>query len=295
MLDALAEIVAAHGLRRTTITAVTAQASVSQATFSEVFGSVEQAFTSLVRQVSIQAVLGVCEAFDRESSWPLGVLAGVESLLGFLDAEPALARVWLVEAFAGPPEALVQRVELLAPLVVRIDAVREAIPTSRQPPAFAAEAVVASMLGVLHGRLVTNRAAPFIGMLAELVTVPVMPFLGRAQADEIARLGELRYQAIAEERAARPLSARTPVPKLLRHASARRARACLLYVVRHLGASNQDVALGVGVTHHGQISTLLARLERLGMLIKIAGGAGRTNAWSLSSQGQELVAWIGLR
>jgi AcrR family transcriptional regulator len=295
MLDALAEIVAASGLRRTTITAVAAQASVSPATFTQVFVSVEQAFTSLVRQVSIQAVRCVCESFDREPSWPLGVLGGVESLLSFLDAEPALARVWLVEAFAGPPEALEQRVQLLAPLMARIDEVRSAIPTSRQPLPLAAEAVVASMLGVLHIRLVTNRASPFIGMLGELATLLVMPFLGQAQAREAARLGERRSRVIAEARGARPSNAPAAVPKLLLHASARRVRACLRYVARHPGASNRDVALGVGVAHHGQISTLLARLERCGLLVKRAGGAGRPNAWSLSTQGQEFVGWLELR
>lgn len=295
MLDALAEIVATRGLRGVTITAVVAKASVSPAAFAEAFGSLERAFGSLVRQVSVQAARRVCEAFDSEASWPLGVLAGVESLLSFLDAEPALARVWLVEAFAGPPEALDQRVRLLMPIVARIDGARDLIPPSRQPPAFAAEAVVASMLGLLHGRLVTNRAPSFIDMLAELVTLLAVPFLGQAQASEIAEVGERRSRAIAEERAARPPSPPPRVPPLLRHASARRARACLLYLTRHPGASNQDVALGVGVTHHGQISTLLARLERLGMLIKVPGGAGRANAWWLSAEGLELVAWIELR
>lgn len=294
MLEALAEIVAAVGLRRTTVTAVTAQASVSPATFTEVFGSVEQAFSSLVRQVSYQAVRRACDAFDREPSWSLGVLGGVESLLGFLDAEPVLARVWLVEAFAGPPEALVQRVQLLKPLVARIHDVRSTIPSSQQPPSLAAEAVVASMFGILHGRLVTHRAPPFIDMLGEIAALIVMPFLGHAQAREAANIGERRSQAITEERTARPLKEPTPVPNLLRHARARRARACLLYVALHPGASNQEVAHGVGVTHHGQISALLAQLERRGMLVKLAGGAGRPNAWSLSAEGLEVAKWLDL-
>lgn len=295
MLEALAEIVASRGLRCTTITAVAAQASVSSATFTEVFGSFEEAFTSLVCQVSNQTVRCFCAVFDCESSWSLGVLGGVESLLNFLDTEPALARVWLVEAFAGPPEALAHRVRLLAPLAARIDHGRKADPASRQPPPFAAEAVIASMLGILHGRLVTNRVPHFIGMLGELVTLLVTPFLGRADVAEVASLAEQRSHAIAGERAVRPLKASPVVPKALRHASARRARACLLYVSRHPGASNQDVALGVGVTHHGQISALLARLERHGMLVKLAGSAGRPNAWSLSARGQEVVMWIELR
>jgi AcrR family transcriptional regulator len=103
MLDALAEIVAAQGLRRTTITAVAAQASVSPTTFTEVFDGVEPAFASLVRHVTVQTVRLACEAYDREPSWQLGVLSGVEALLSFLDSEPSLARVWLVEAFAGSP------------------------------------------------------------------------------------------------------------------------------------------------------------------------------------------------
>jgi hypothetical protein len=50
----------------------------------------------------------------------------------------------------------------------------------------------------------------------------------------------------------------------------------------------------VGVTHHGQISTLLARLERRGMFVKVAGGAGRPNAWSVSARGLEVAKWLDL-
>jgi hypothetical protein len=60
----------------------------------------------VLERVCVRSRALMVEAFERESSWEDGVFAGLEALLVFLDAEPALARVCLVEALAGPPVAL---------------------------------------------------------------------------------------------------------------------------------------------------------------------------------------------
>jgi hypothetical protein len=50
----------------------------------------------------------------------------------------------------------------------------------------------------------------------------------------------------------------------------------------------------IGIKHLGQASTLLSRLERLEVLTKRAGGAGRPNAWTLSPHGEEIVRSLKL-
>ena len=63
----------------------------------------------------------------------------------------------------------------------------------------------------------------------------------------------------------------------------------MLYLAENPGASNRKIASGIGIRHLGQASTLLARLEEIEVLTKRPGGAGRANAWRLSSQGEEIA------
>ena len=289
MLDALTDIVAEHGLHGTTIAAVSKQAQVSRVTFTDMFGSIEQAFVALVEQVTEWPANLIAEAFQGQTSWRSGVLAGLEALLVFLDAEPALARVCVIDALAGPQEALEHRAQLLQPLIALVDSARETLPQAKQPPPIMAEAVVSSVAGLLHARLVSGQAPPFIGLLGDLAELMVFPFLGPLEASRAARIGRERSEAIARERFARPPASRVAIPKQLHHARACRARACVLYVAEHPGASNQKIASAIGIRHLGQASTLLARLEEIEVLTKRPGGAGRPNSWRLSSQGEEIA------
>jgi AcrR family transcriptional regulator len=289
ILEAMTEIVAERGLYGTTIAAVAEKASVSRVTFTEIFGSIEMAFVALVQQVTAWPANLVRDAFERESSWRDSVLAGLEALLVFLDTEPSLARVCVIDALAGPPAALEHRAKLLQPLVALVDGARETLSPDMQPPPVIAEAAVASVAGVLHMRLVDGQAPPFIGLLGELAAIVVIPFHGAEEAAEAARVGDRRARAIVRERSAKPPNLRVPIPKELHHARARRARACVLYVAENPGASNQKIATGIGIRHLGQASTLLARLKELELLEKQVGGAGRPNAWKLSQQGEEIA------
>jgi AcrR family transcriptional regulator len=295
MLEAMTEIVADRGLYGTTIAAVAKQARVSRVTFAEVFGGVEQAFVELVKQVTSWPTGLIRDAFEGQDSWRASVLAGLEALLEFLDSEPALARVCIIDALAGPPAALEHRAQLLQPLVALVDGVRDTIPREQQPPAVTAEAGVVGVAGILHARLVAGEAPPFIDLLGELAELLIAPFLGAREAAEAARIGERRARAIVHKRSAAPPDLRVPVPKQLHHARANRARACVLYVAENPGASNQKIASGIGIRHLGQASTLLARLEQLEVLTKQAGGAGRPNAWSLSPHGQGIVRSLKVR
>jgi AcrR family transcriptional regulator len=289
MLEAMTEIVADRGLYGTTIGAVAKQARVSRVTFAEVFGSIELAFVELVKQVTGWPASLIRDAFEREPSWREGVLAGLEAMLVFLDAEPALARVCIIDSLAGPPAALEHRDQLLQPLVALINGVRETLPQDRRPPELTGEAAVMAVAGILHARLVSCQAPPFIDLLGELAELIVSPFLGAEEAAEAARIGRQRARAIAQKRSVAPPDLRVPIPRQLHHARASRARACVLYVAEHPGASNQKIASGIGIRHLGQASTLLARLEGLEVLTKQAGGAGRPNAWTLSPRGQGIA------
>ncbi len=61
------------------------------------------------------------------------------------------------------------------------------------------------------------------------------------------------------------------------------------------GASNRQVGETAGVHDQGQISKLLARLERLGLIQNAGQGQprGEPNAWGLTARGFEVQAALG--
>jgi DNA-binding MarR family transcriptional regulator len=60
------------------------------------------------------------------------------------------------------------------------------------------------------------------------------------------------------------------------------------------GASNRVVAERAGIHDPGQVSKLLARLERLGLLVNTGEGhaKGEPNAWSLTAKGEQVAQSI---
>jgi hypothetical protein len=121
-----------------------------------------------------------------------------------------------------------------------------------------AEAVVASVVGILHARLITGEAPPFLDMLGSLTALVIPPYVdGQPRVEQISRAEQLAQVSSEASRRQSVVS----IPDTLRVPGAYRARDSLLYVAEHPGASNRAIADGIGITHHG-MSTLLGRPER---------------------------------
>lgn len=290
LLEAMAEVVAERGLRGASTAVVARRAGVSRATFSDQFDSPEDCFLALLDWM-LERVAGlVATGIEREPIWSEGVLAGLEALLGFLDREPARARACLLEGMTVPPSRLFPRAQVLAQLGRLIDRrARRELSLERQPPKTMPEATIGSVLAVLRRRLLSGEAPPFVALLAPLAEVVVAPYFGPSAAALVAGRGRERAEALLAACSAGPAPGDVEVPGLLRHANARRMRACIRYLVANPDASNRAVAAGIGISHAGQVSVLLARLHGAGLLEKESGGAGRPNAWRLSAYGARVA------
>jgi AcrR family transcriptional regulator len=299
------EVVAERGTAGTSVGLVIVRAGVSRRVFYERFAGLEECLIAVLDMALERAAPLVVEAFDDSTPthpWQDGMRCALGGMLAFFDEEPALARVCMVEMGAAARVVRAHRERILqafgALVLARID------PDVSHPSPLAAEGIYASVLGIVNARLVGDRQGPLLELLGPLMGIIVGPFVDQAGvAEEIERGNQLARELLAERRP-RPLplsDARAPsaevadvtipvaIPRALASASAYRARQCLLHVQAHAGASNREVAQGIGVSHHGQVSALLARLERRGLLAKRAGGPGRPNAWSVTAHG-ELVA-----
>ena len=79
------------------------------------------------------------------------------------------------------------------------------------------------------------------------------------------------------------------IPALLSNPNAHRARWCLLFLGEHPQASNREIASGIGVAHASQISKLLSCLLGERLVARHSAGAGKRNAWWLTSHGEEVA------
>ncbi len=150
IIDAMARIAGERGLRRTTVAEVVATAGVSRVTFCGTFEDLDACFLGVLDSVMRRATALISAALAADRPWQERALAGLAALLGFLDSDPLLARVCLVEALAAGPAALEYRVRELEVLKHLVDGVIAQAQAGRQASTLSAEAVVASVAGILH-------------------------------------------------------------------------------------------------------------------------------------------------
>ena len=291
IMRAAAQVVAEHGFSGATITQVAKAAGVSRATFYDLFESFEQCFLAVLDAAMRRTSARITQAFARHTTWQKQAVAGLAVLLSALDADPCLARVCLVEALAAGPAALAYHAREIEMLKHMVDSAAGPARTDRHSSTLSAEATVVAVAGILHRRLITGEAPPFIDLLAPLTSLALEPYFDEqtvTQAHEQAR--RLAQELSKEHAARRPRPAtHTVIPKVLTNPRAHRGRACLRYLATHPGASNRAVGEGIGLTRLEQAASLLARLANQGLLHKQTGRPGHPNAWSLTPHGEQVA------
>jgi len=109
MLRGFSAAVAAKGFERATIADIATAASMSQATFYEHFANKEEALAAALDSSGAQLLAATLPAVRRAPDWPSAMRAAMETICGFLAAEPDFARLRAVEVYAIGPEAVAAR------------------------------------------------------------------------------------------------------------------------------------------------------------------------------------------
>jgi AcrR family transcriptional regulator len=112
LLEATGRAVADKGYAATTIEDIVRGAGVSKKTFYEHFTDKLDCFLAAYEAASDELLEHVRRAQDAAEEWLARTRAGIHAYLRWLAAEPALARVFLIEVAAAGPEALERRERL---------------------------------------------------------------------------------------------------------------------------------------------------------------------------------------
>jgi AcrR family transcriptional regulator len=273
-----------------TVAQITARARVSRRTFYELFANREECLAAVLDDV-VGLVGGELAAAGLDGlEWRERVRTGLWVILSCFDREPVLAKVCVIQALRGGPEVLQRRGEILGALAAVVDEGRGESSRGKELTPLVAEGLVGAAFGILHARLLRERAPVLRGLLGELMGLIVLPYLGPTVARrEHTRpapgplVGARKFVRV-QRGAGDPLDG---VPIRLTYRTAR----VLEGVGGHPGASNREVAQLAGIQDQGQVSKLLARLERVGLLANQGSGhpKGEPNAWALTIKGQHVA------
>lgn len=286
MLAAAVDAVGEVGYARMSVAQVIGRARVSRKTFYDVFSDREDCFLTAFNQAVEQARAIATEAYERESGWREGIRSALASLLVFMDEEPGLAKLCVVEALGASERVLDHRARVLDELARVIDRGRFVASGTNEPPDVTAEGVVGAVFAVMHARVLDGGREPLADLLGPLMSMIVLPYLGAKAAGR-----ELTRPAleIPSDGRVTALARTDPLDGLKMRLTYRTVRV-LMVIAEHPGASNREIAEGSGIIDQGQISKLLTRLARLELVTNVGDGQekGASNAWHLTARGEQV-------
>ncbi len=296
VLAAAAGVIDEVGYEQSTVQRIAARARVSRRTFYELFENRDACLVALLEEV-VQRVEQELEAAGVEGlAWRERVRAGLWVILSFLDSELTLARICVVQALHGGPVAMERRERILARLAAVLDEGRREGSRGEGCTLVTAEGLVGGAFGVIYARLRSGDRRPLTELLDELMGMIALQYLGARAAR--------REQQRPAPPALRPASSNLgqdaedepdplgDVPMRLTYRTAR-----VLECIADLPlASNRTIADRAGIVDPGQISKLLRRLERLGLVVNVGGGhqSGEPNAWELTPLGRQVAQRLSL-
>jgi AcrR family transcriptional regulator/DNA-binding MarR family transcriptional regulator len=289
MLTAMVEEVAERSVANVSVAHVVAHSGVSRRTFYELFSDREDCFLAAFDDAITRIANEVIPAYEdggrtqRAHGWREKIRAGLCALLQILDYDPGMGRLVIVETLGAGPKALERRRCVLAQVITAVDEGRLEAKQGDGPPPLTAEGVVGGVLAVLHGRLVEKNPGQLIELAGPLMGMIVLPYLGPAAARK-------ELDRPVPKASARPRPVNSDLLRDLEMRLTYRTVRVLMAVGTHPGASNRRVGDAAGISDQGQISKLLKRLRRLGLIENKGAGAarGEPNVWTLTERGREV-------
>jgi AcrR family transcriptional regulator len=288
LLAAMVDVVCEHGVANVTVAHIVGRSGVSRRTFYELFEDREDCFLAAFDDGVARIADLVIPAYEQTGSWLVRIRSAIAGLLEFLDCERGIGRLLIVESLGAGPPALAHRARVLTLAIRAVDEGRAEVERGDGPSLLTAEGVVGGVLAVLHARMLDDEHAQLLELVGPLTSMIVLPYLGPAVARrELRRVVPVR-RSEAREGSIDPLCG---INMRLTYRTVR----VLMAIANDPGSSNRQIGRSSGIDDQGQMSKLLSRLERLGLIRNgdVAPGRGGPNVWALTPVGERLWNAIG--
>lgn len=294
LLGAVMELACDGSVQTLSVAAICQRAGVSRRTFYDLFDEREDCVHAAFENALTTAVEAVIRAAGQQEGWRNRVRMGLAGLLALFDQDPGMGRLLVVEGLGLGAKTREIRRDVLAQAASVVEEGRSEARAARQLPPLTAEGVVGAVLSVLYARMLEQEpwgsvtAAPLADLTGSLMALIVHPYLGSAASQR-----ELETATAVPL----PLARRLPTDpfKDLPIRLTYRTACVLSSIAQSPGASNRQVADASGITDAGQISRLLTRLQRTGLIQDTGIGPtrGMARAWSLTDRGEEVLQATG--
>jgi AcrR family transcriptional regulator len=167
MLAALTEVLTERGYANTPVAAVIERAGVSRETFYQQFAGKQECFIAAFEAAIADVASALFTELGTTDGTPLERFdRGLRVYLSTLAAEPAKARLFLVETYAAGPEAVQRRLETQAQFVDGIAALFGATGKRRRA---ICEALVGAVVSLVTARIVAGDVAGLAAIRAPIV------------------------------------------------------------------------------------------------------------------------------
>jgi AcrR family transcriptional regulator len=291
ILGAAVELLAEDGYWGLSVDRIVRRVQVSRRTFYDLFSDRDDCLSAAFDGALDDIAAFVVPAYLGERSWRAQVRAALAALLEFFDREPQIGALVVMEPSRAGPWIGRRRAHVLELVRTVVDRGRLEARTTQEPLPLTADCVVGGVFSILQTRMSEGRGASTYELLNPLMANIVLPYAGASAA---------RRELVAAVPASRPgrqsgtaekldAATRTPLPRLPMRLTYRTLRT-LSVLAETPGSSNRMVAEAAGISDQGQISKLLARLERLTLVENVAKDrlAGEANVWRLTALGEEI-------
>lgn len=290
ILTAAVESVDELGWEGASIARITERARVSRRTFYELFENREECLVAVLRTAVARISQEIAAAELTGLHWRGRVRGGLWAILCFFDREPALARVCIVESRRGGGVVLAYRQEIVKHLAEIVDQGRRE-GSSSNGSALTAYGVIGGVSEVLYSEFLSARREPLRELLGQLTGMILLPYAGATAAQgELTRPHPTLHSA--EQSDDEPTTTSSASSAALPMRLTYRTAKVLQTLAEHPGQSNRDLAELVGIADQGQMSKLLARLARLGLLANGGPVKGERNKWTLTPTGSQVTRSI---
>ncbi|MFZ1155136.1 MAG: TetR/AcrR family transcriptional regulator [Solirubrobacteraceae bacterium] len=280
LIAALFEVSAERGAGNVAVAHVVERAGVSRRTFYELFADREECFLAGFDDAIARASQHLLDVYDHKARWAERTRTALLATLEFLEVERGAAQLLIVGSLGAGTRAIERRQGVLAQIATVVDEGRGETKAGAKLAPLTAEGVVGGVLSVLHTRLLEDSEGSLLDLTGPLMSMIVLPYLGPATARKELTRPAPRRQLASRANTGDPLR---DVGMRLTYRTVR----VLMTVAAKPGASNREVGIGAGIEDQGQISKLLARLQRLELIqnTRPAPARGAPNAWGLTERG----------
>jgi len=188
LIAGLAAAVAEKGYAAVTLTDVVKQAKVSRRVFYANFESKEGCFLAAFEVVVGHLGELVAEAIEGVEEWPQRAIAATRAVLGFLAAEPNLARLCLVESRVAGPAVTARFNEAAGGLAPLLRQGRAERPAGERPlPDSTEDSTIGSLVSLVHRKVAAGEAERLGDLLPDCAELVLLPYLGPVEAARLAR------------------------------------------------------------------------------------------------------------